>query len=146
MFSNSATGVSVFQSNYETFIQLRKNVRSFNVLGVRFLKNENIMSYGSDLTSKVEEIYHRFASFFKDVCIWRYLSDHQQCVKIGYKSSLFPVKSKGEYLGPLLSILFINDVAEIFTYYKCLLLADSLKPFSTVTSFATAINMQHDTA
>lgn len=80
--------------------------------------------------------------------IGSYLGDREQYVKIGScRSCLFPVKSgvpQGSHLGPLLFNLFINDIANIFRYSRCLLYADDLKIFCRVNSLSDAANVQTD--
>lgn len=79
--------------------------------------------------------------------IQSYLSTRYQLVKIcGWKSSLFPVLSgvpQGSHLGPLLFILYINDVQNIFDS-SCLLYADDLKIFCPIDSNSDALRLQKD--
>lgn len=76
-----------------------------------------------------------------------YLSDRFQYVKLlGHESRKFAVKSgvpQGSHLGPLLFILFMDDVTRIFKSMK-LLYADDLKLCGKVKSMADAIHLQED--
>ena len=47
-------------------------------------------------------------------------------------------------LGPLLFILFMNDVTVVLTYSKCLMFADDLKIYCLVKSVLDATNLQRD--
>ncbi|GBN81981.1 hypothetical protein AVEN_117678-1 [Araneus ventricosus] len=48
------------------------------------------------------------------------------------------------YLGPLLFILFINDLTCIFKYSGCLLFADNLKLFGSIRSDLDSVLLQRD--
>lgn len=80
--------------------------------------------------------------------IQSYLSNRKQYVKIsGWKSSIFPVLSgvpQGSHLGPLMFLIFINDISNIFRNSSCLMYADDLKIFSPIRSITDALNLQHD--
>lgn len=51
---------------------------------------------------------------------------------------------QGSHLGPLLFLLFINDVVEVFKYCKCLLFADDLKMFMIVKDADDVRRLQSD--
>ena len=51
---------------------------------------------------------------------------------------------QGSHLGPLLFILFMNDVPEILNYSNCLMFADDLKIFCSFKSILDALNLQRD--
>ncbi|GBN84643.1 putative RNA-directed DNA polymerase from transposon BS [Araneus ventricosus] len=51
---------------------------------------------------------------------------------------------QGSNLGPLLFILFINDLTSVFKYSECLLFADDLKLFSSMNSNLDAVLLQSD--
>lgn len=76
-----------------------------------------------------------------------YLSGRLQFVKLmGHESRKFAVKSgvpQGSHLGPLLFILFMDDVTKIFKSMR-LLYADDLKLCGKVKSVADAIRLQMD--
>lgn len=80
--------------------------------------------------------------------ITSYLSKRRQYVKIGDSSSkTFFVRSgvpQGSHLGPLLFLLFLNDLADIFKYSRCLLFADDLKVFRSINSNNDASCLQSD--
>lgn len=77
-----------------------------------------------------------------------YLTNRRQCVKIlGWSSFSYQVMSgvpQGSHLGPLLFVLFMNDVVSVFKTSRCLLFADDLKIFQTVRSIGDALSLQSD--
>ena len=77
-----------------------------------------------------------------------YLHSRYQYVRIlGCESQSFIVKSgvpQGSHLGPLLFILFMNDVVDGFPFSKCLLFADDLKIFRSVRNVRDASVLQRD--
>lgn len=77
-----------------------------------------------------------------------YLSHRKQYVSVsGFESEVFTVTSgvpQGSHLGPLLFILFINDVVQIFNHVKCLIYADDVKLFMPINDSIDVINFQND--
>lgn len=77
-----------------------------------------------------------------------YLSGRSQFVKLaGWSSRTFSVTSgvpQGSHLGPLLFILFMDDVTEVFQSSTCLLYADDLKIFKKIKNVLDASALQRD--
>lgn len=77
-----------------------------------------------------------------------YLLDRTQCIRLGSnKSDLITVTSgvpQGSHLGPILFLLFINDIKYYINYSKFLLFADDLKLFSSISSLSNCIELQSD--
>ena len=77
-----------------------------------------------------------------------YLSERVQMVKLGgVVSDPYGVGSgvpQGSHLGPLLFLLFINDVKNCFHHSQCLLYADDLKIFRTVSVKSDCSLLQND--
>lgn len=77
-----------------------------------------------------------------------YLSDRPMFVKIGSsKSRIFKAKSgvpQGSHLGPLLFLLFINDVIAAITFAIVLLYADDLKLYMIIKDHTSAARFQQD--
>ena len=77
-----------------------------------------------------------------------YLRNRNQYVKIsGWESLTFAVHSgvpQGSHLGPLLFILFINEVVKCFNFSKRLLFADDLKLYKSIKNVRDASDLQRD--
>lgn len=77
-----------------------------------------------------------------------YLSGRTQHVRMnGWKSHTFPVTSgvpQGSHLGPLLFLIFFNDVMRVVKSSKCSLYADDLKVYREVSSFRDCLALQRD--
>ena len=84
--------------------------------------------------------------------LWRwfcsYVTNRTQKVVIkGFESSLVSVSSgvpQGSILGPLLFVIFINDVHSCFKFCKYLLYADDLKIYHTISNLKDVENFQRD--
>lgn len=51
---------------------------------------------------------------------------------------------QGSNLGPLLFVIFINDIPDVIKYSTCLLFADDMKFYATVENYADCENLQKD--
>lgn len=77
-----------------------------------------------------------------------YLSRRSQILVVnGYESYPYYADSgvpQGSHLAPVLFILFINDITDQIHHCKCLLFADDLKIYRTITSHNDAALIQED--
>ena len=80
--------------------------------------------------------------------IQSYLSNREQFVRAsGWISNPIKVNSgvpQGSHLGPLLFVLFMNDVPDVLNYSNCLMFADDPKLFCSVKSVLDALDLQRD--
>jgi hypothetical protein len=77
-----------------------------------------------------------------------YISNRSQAVTInGFTSTWMSIPSgvpQGSLLGPLLFVIFINDIVSCFKYAKVLLYADDTKIFMAINSIDDCLCLQHD--
>jgi Reverse transcriptase (RNA-dependent DNA polymerase) len=77
-----------------------------------------------------------------------YITNRSQAVKINNKISGFKnVPSgvpQGSHLGPLLFLLYINDINSCFSHSSFLLFADDTKIFKKISSVDDCLMLQHD--
>ena len=71
---------------------------------------------------------------------------HQRVVVKGEMSKWYPVVSgvpQGSVLGPLLFILYVNDIPDLVNS-KVKMFADDIKIYTQITSFSDALSLQND--
>jgi len=82
------------------------------------------------------------------IMVLDYLLHHYQCVSINNcHSSLLPVVSgvsQGSILGPLLFLVYINDMSSYIQQSKLLKFADDAKCFYTITTLSDSNSLQED--
>lgn len=111
----------------------------------------------TDITKAFDSIPHELVAAKLDALgvsdaylrwIMSYLSDRLQCVRIGgCVSQLISVTSgvpQGSHIGPIIFVLFFNDVVKCLKFCKCLLYADDLKLYCSVSSIDDCVNIQKD--
>lgn len=88
--------------------------------------------------------------FSKQITSWfaSFLDDRSQCVKINnFVSKKFDVTSgvpQGSHCGPILFLIFVNDLNQTLLSSQYLLFADDLKIFKPVFSIGDCILIQND--
>lgn len=96
----------------------------------------------------LKKIYSLECNFIPVDWIGSYLRSRTQMVKIGgFTSRVIDVTSgvpQGSHLGPMLFILFINDVVNCLTYSDILIYADDIKIFKTISCVKDELNFQSD--
>jgi len=77
-----------------------------------------------------------------------YLCNRTQFVQMaGFLSNIINVTSgvpQGSHIGPLLFLIFINDINTNLNYTNCLLYADDMKFFSKISSMMDCLAVQND--
>jgi len=77
-----------------------------------------------------------------------YLSFHQQCVSVnGYLSSVLPVKSgvlQDSILGPLLFLIYINELSESVKHSTVFKFADDAKCYKSINTQMDSTHLQQD--
>ncbi|KAI8426450.1 hypothetical protein MSG28_005277 [Choristoneura fumiferana] len=129
----------------------------------------NDLSFSVDCRVQVDAIYTDFTSAFDKVdhnillnkllhdfsvsgemLAWlrSYLTGRRQrVVKDGYMSAYYPTTSgvpQGSHLGPLLFVLFVNDIGDVIKNSKFLLYADDLKLYKEVKNTSDVELLQMD--
>ena len=92
----------------------------------------------------------RSLGFHSQIFDWikSYLENRVQSVKIGQtKSEIISNYSgvpQGSHLGPLLFILFVNDLPSFVLDSQCLSFADDFKIYRAINSFSDCLQLQND--
>ena len=77
-----------------------------------------------------------------------YLTNHHHYVSVdGISSNLLPVLSgvpQGSILGPLLFLVYINDLPEQIDYASCYLFTDDAKLLKSISAVNDSITLQTD--
>lgn len=134
----------------------------------------NLLTYLTDLTEavdkkvQVDSIYTDFSNAFDKVCheillrklkhygvtdnllkwFTSYLENRTHTVtSMGYKSYVFSPTSgvpQGSHLGPILFLIFINDISDYIKNSNFLMFADDLKIYRTIKSLDDTLLLQSD--
>ena len=98
------------------------------------------------------KLLHKLKAYGLDICTFNrirsFLLDRRQRVAINssYSSWLNCTSGvpQGSVLGPLLFLIFINDLPEVVTHSNILLYADDAKVLKTIVSRLDCIHLQAD--
>ena len=98
-----------------------------------------------------KELLFKFRSLGISGKLWSwfesYLLNRYQCVKINNSLSHLPVLSgipQESILGPLLFLIYVNDIPDIFKFCLLFLFADDTKCIKTIFSPLDSLKLQED--
>ena len=99
--------------------------------------------------STMSDLYKNSLLLLSTVIVYSgYLTNRTQTVSVkNYHSRDLNVTSsvpQGLHLGPILFLIFINDITVLFKYVKAKLYADDLKIYANVRFLADAMRIQND--
>lgn len=147
--------------NQHGFVKSRSTVTNLSLF-VNFCYNSfsnksQVHTIYTDFSKAFDRVSHSILlqklfklGFHSSLLQWirSYISDRRCFVEInGHRSLGFIATSgvpQGSILGPLLFTLFINDIVHCFINSECLLYADDLKIFRTVSNLQDALLLQAD--
>ena len=111
----------------------------------------------TDFTKAFDKVNHsilinklHILGFESNILSWMssYLTNRFQVVKIGTTySKKFRVLSgvpQGSHRGPILFLIFINDLPTVINHSACLLFADDLKIFRSICHYNDCLLLQSD--
>lgn len=150
--------ISVYQHGFIKGRSTSTNLTIFvNYVLSNFEKNSQTDTIFTDFAKAFDRVSHKLLlhklgclGFHSNLLKWieSYLTDRVQIVKIESSfSDYIHVPSgvpQGSHIGPLLFLLFINDISEIFTNSQCLLYADDLKLYRKIDTCQDCILLQDD--
>ena len=139
---STTTNLTCYQDFISTQLDLKNQVHA---VYTDFQKAFDVVPH--DLL--IKKLYCNFG-FRDNVLLFfhSFLSNRFQRVVInGVESQWTSVTSgvpQGSILGPLLFIMYINDVSSVFKFSKCLLFADDAKIFKSISNISDCIELQTD--
>ena len=160
VYNNIIWFLNNFVSDYQFgFLQNRSTLQQLIVFFHHLQENLNNKSQVDvvDFKKASDTIVHNVL-LYKLWCfgitdnIWHwirvYLTDRVQCVSInGSVSGILPVVSgvpQGSILGPLLFLVFVNDIPSLISSAQVLLFADDVKCSNVISSSADCTLLQQD--
>lgn len=152
------TYISVYQHAYMKGRSTTTNLVQFvHTTNLTLTKNKQLDVIYTDFSKAFDRVDHSclirklsLIGVHSSLLTWirSFLSNRTQCVKLlNCLSSEFLVTSgvpQGSHIGPLLFVLFINDLIYNLTYSGCLIYADDVKLFMSVNCIDDMLNFQRD--
>lgn len=158
MFDAVRQGISENQHGFVSGRSTTTNLTLFSNFCIKGIERGNqVDAVYTDFSKAFDRVQHNILvkklelmGFHSNFLKWihNYLIGRIQYVKIGSSlSSVIKNNSgvpQGSHLGPLLFILFINDLPARIKHSDCLLYADDLKLFKSIKSIEDCTRLQND--